>query len=294
MATRLAALLPRFVVVTLLWVLATATLTFAASKNVIGPLTPKKAPAAAQQKPVLVVPDVRHQVYVFAEGMLDDAGFGWRVVGGARGYASNVVVAQTPAPGTRVIDTGAPAIGLTLAHGSSPQTGTPMNASPGGGTRIEFADAPVVKPLAPARPKVAKRKVAKPKAKAKRTHVPKARAKRTHVPKVHPKKVVRRPAAFSVPGARKEPLDEMPLPARARLLEQWVAARPTRNGSNVHHWLYQHAWIVTGARFGWWHGAEALQTLIRVDRRVEAMWGIGARSEAVARAALAYVEAHTK
>lgn len=287
MATRLAALLPRFVVVTLLWVLATATLTFAASKNALGPARPKTTPAAAQQKPILVVPDVRRQVYVFAEGMLDDAGFGWRVVGGARGYASNVVVAQTPAPGTRVIDTGAPTIGLTLARGSSPQTGTPLNASPGGGTRIEFADAPVAKPLGPARPKVARKKVAKPKAREK--------AKLTHGPKAHPKKtVVRRPAAFTVPGARKEPLNEIPLPARARLLEQWVAARPARNDRNVHHWLYQHAWIVTGARFGWWHGAEALRILIGVDQRVDAMWGIGARSEAVARAALAYVEARTR
>jgi hypothetical protein len=286
MATRLAALLPRFVVVTLLWVLATATLTFAASKNVIGPGKRKTAPAAAQQKPILVVPDVRHQVYVFAEGMLDDAGFGWRVVAGARGYASNVVVAQTPVPGTRVIDTGAPTIRLTLAHGSSPQTGTPMDASPGGGTRIELADAPVVKPLAPARPK-AKKKVAKPKARTK--------PKRVQRPKAHPtKKVARRPAAFAAPGAPKEPLDEMSLPARARLLERWATARPAKNGRNVRHWLYQHAWIVTGARFGWWHGAEALRTLIRVDSRVEAMWGVGSRSEAVARAALAYVEARTR
>jgi len=97
-----------------------------------------------------------------------------------------------------------------------------------------------------------------------------------------------RPAAFRVTGAPKEPLDEIPLPARARRLEAWVTRRdPTV--ANQRHWLYQHAWIVTGARFGWWHGAEALRILIRVDRRVESEWGVGYRSEAVARGALAAV-----
>ena len=61
--------------------------------------------------------------------------------------------------------------------------------------------------------------------------------------------------------------------------------------ANVKHWLFQHEWIVQGAKFGWWHGADALQQLIKDDRRAEALWGIGAKSERVARAALAEVEA---
>jgi hypothetical protein len=97
----------------------------------------------------------------------------------------------------------------------------------------------------------------------------------------------RRPAAFHVQGAPKEPLDEIPLPARARRLEAWLTRDRGPTAANQRHWLYQHAWIVTGARFGWWHGAEALNVLIRVDRRVESQWGIGYRSEAVARGALA-------
>jgi hypothetical protein len=101
----------------------------------------------------------------------------------------------------------------------------------------------------------------------------------------------RRPPAFHVPRAPKEPLDEITLPARARRLEAWLAPSRSPNAVNLHHWLYQHAWIVTGARFGWWHGAEALRVLIRVDRRVEAQWRIGYRSEAAARRALAEVEA---
>jgi hypothetical protein len=98
-----------------------------------------------------------------------------------------------------------------------------------------------------------------------------------------------RPAAFHVPGAPKEPLDEIPLPARARRLEAWLTRTRGPTAANERHWLYQHAWIVTGARFGWWHGAEALRVLIRVDRRVESQWGVGYRSEAVARGALAAV-----
>jgi hypothetical protein len=103
-----------------------------------------------------------------------------------------------------------------------------------------------------------------------------------------------RPAAFDVLGAPKEPLDEIPLPARARRLEAWLTRGRGPTAANERHWLYQHAWIVTGARFGWWHGAEALRVLIRVDRRAESLWGIGYRSEAVARGALAAVEARAK
>ena len=103
-----------------------------------------------------------------------------------------------------------------------------------------------------------------------------------------------RPAAFHVQGAPKEPLDEIPLPARARRLEAWLTPGRGPTAANQRHWLYQHAWIVTGARFGWWHGAKALKVLIRVDRRVESQWGFGYRSEAAARGALAAVEARAK
>jgi hypothetical protein len=103
-----------------------------------------------------------------------------------------------------------------------------------------------------------------------------------------------RPPAFHVPSAPKEPLNEITLPARARRLEAWLTPSRSPTAANLHHWLYQHAWVVTGAKFGWWHGAEALRVLIRVDRRVESQWGIGHRSEAAARRALAAVEARAK
>ena len=62
----------------------------------------------------------------------------------------------------------------------------------------------------------------------------------------------------------------------------------------VNHWLYQHAWIVTGARFGWSGVADALRTLGAVDARVQELWSIGGRSGRLARTALADVEARSR
>ena len=102
-----------------------------------------------------------------------------------------------------------------------------------------------------------------------------------------------RPPAFLLPGnAHRERAGELPLPSRAALLKRFVHAHGQPTNAAVKHWLVQHAWITAGARFGWWHGAQALQTLIATDRLVEATWGIGYRSESVARAALAYVHGH--
>jgi hypothetical protein len=289
MAVRLAALLPRLIVVTLVWLFATATLTFAAEKH-LAATTPSK-PAAPVAKPELVVPDIRNQAFVFAKGLLSDAGFAWKVSGSVQGYATNVVLSQSPAPGTHVVDTGAPTITIRLARGRYGEHGTPENASTYAGTAIVLPRAAVpakpvrraTKPKVAAKPKV----VARPKAAAK----PKAKAKPTRAAAA--KKRVRRPD-FIVSNAPREPQDEMSLPARAQLLDKWLTPSRSMSNANARHWLYQHAWIVTGAKFGWWHGAEALRTLIAVDRRVEAQWGIGGRSEAVARATLARVEARAR
>jgi hypothetical protein len=100
----------------------------------------------------------------------------------------------------------------------------------------------------------------------------------------------KRPPAFAVPGGKAEPLDEMPLPDRVKALGRYVASRPA-NTTSVNHFLYQHAWIVTGAELGWWRGAEALQLLVAVDRQAQQRWGYGAKSESLARAALERVKA---
>ena len=287
MAVRLAALLPRVVALTLIWLLATATLTFAAEKQMAA--KPRHQVVAPVMRPELVVPDVRNQAFVFAKGLLDDAGFAWRVTGSVQGYASNIVSSQSPAPGTHVIDTGAPTITVRLARGRYGQEGLPEDASSYHGTAIVLPHSALTtrvtkpakasKPVKRARP--AKRRVAaKPK-----PHPKPAAAKRAAQP--------RRPD-FAVPGAPREPQDEISLPARAQRLSVWLSSHRQPTNANVRHWLYQHAWIVTGAKFGWWHGSQALRMLIAADRRVEAQWGIGGRSEAVARATLAKVEARAR
>jgi hypothetical protein len=280
MAGRLASILPRFVVLPALALLGTATITFAAETQLTPPKAPEQ-PQAAQVPTVLVVPDVRRQAYVFAKGTLEDAGFAWRVAGAARGYAANVVVGQAPAPGTRVVDTGAPLITLSLASNKRyGQKGTPENVSPYPGTPIRVAGRPMPAAPTPA-PKPTKVARVKPK--------PKPSTRRTETKSKS--SANSRPPAFVAAGAPKEPLDEMPLDRRAKLLQRYVETHRTRTRARVAHFLYQHAWIVTGAKFGWYHGAEALEILIAVDRRAQQLWGIGSRSATVARAALAEVRA---
>ncbi len=269
---RLASLLPRFVALPLVALLGTATLTFAANTQLTSPSTPEQ-PTAASLPSVLVVPDVRRQAFVFAKGTLEDAGFSWKVTGSVQGFAANIVAGQFPEPGTRVVDTGSPTIQVTLAaNGRYKQEGSPENAAPYPGSALKVAGAaapaetpePAVEPAAPA---------ATPKPEAK--------------PKVT---AAKRPPAFAVPGGKAEPLDEMPLPDRAKALGRYVASHPA-NTASVNHFLYQHSWIVAGAKLGWWRGAEALELLVAVDRQAQQRWGNGAKSESVARAALARVKA---
>jgi hypothetical protein len=293
MAARFAAIVPRMAVIGLVWLLATATLTYAAGEKLTTPSKVATTPTATP-RPTLIVPDIRDQAFVFAKGILEDGGFGWRVTGSVHGYATNVVSTQQPAPGTRVVDTGAPTLKLILRRGTYPQDGTAQNTSPYAGTSIllpKRSSAAVQKPVA-AKPKAARpKRVAKPALKRVRRAV--AKPKRTTAkPKLTATRS--RPPAFVVHGAPKEPLDEIPLTTRAQRLSAWLTPSRRPTAANQRYWLYQHAWIVTGARFGWSHGAAALRLLIAVDRRVESQWSIGRRSESVARAALAGVEAKAK
>ena len=159
MGTRPSALLSRVAALVALGVLASATLTWAAEKKLTAP-KPVKVSAAAVRAGVVVVPDVEGQAYVFAKGILEDNGFAWHA-GGAGGYAANIVVGQSPAPGTRVVDTGAPLVTLTLKRNAHyAQKGTPDNASPYPATEVRLADAiaapaasvPAAKPIPAAKP----------------------------------------------------------------------------------------------------------------------------------------------
>jgi hypothetical protein len=267
MALRIATRLPRLAIVGVVLLFASATLAVGAAKRLTA--VPNAAPTPVAPSTV-VVPDVTGQAFVFAKGTLEDTGFAWRVVGSVRGYATNKVATQTPAAGTRLRDTGAPTITVTLGRTSYPEQGEPEDVSPYLGTPVRPIGVRAAKPVKPV--------AATPK---KTAPQPTTAASK-------------RPPAFGVPNAPKEPLDEIPLTTRAKRLAAWLNKHPRPTDANVRHFLYQHTWIVTGAKFGWWRGAEALRELIAADRIAQKRWGIGRRSELVARAALAEVQARAK
>jgi PASTA domain len=282
-------------------ILATVAVTWAALHGL--PQVGKVPALKAIKGPTpIVVPDVRREAFVFAKGTLEDAGFAWKVNGKVHGYSANTVIRQSPAAGTKVYDTGAPLVTLTLARNATyDQKGVAEDASPYEATAVVE---PTVTPAAPAAtaapatPPAATKTTeavtpavpavpAKPAAPAKTAAPAKAKTSAHAWP-------ASRPPAFVVAGARKEPMDEMPLTDRAQKLDRWLDAHPKLSSANVDYWLYQNAWIVTGAKFGWWHGADALKTLIAVDQRAEKVWGIGAQSENVAAQALRVVQQKSK
>src|ERR1044072_2267495 len=168
---RLASLLPRAVIVAVVWILGTAAFTFAADSTIVGP-PPSANPAQPAQPQGLVVPSVVGQAYVFSKGILEDAGFAWRVTGSVRGYSSNRVLTQSPAPGTRVVDTGAPMVTLRLVRGAYEQLGTPQDSAPYAGTAIRLAGLAAV--TTPAKKTTKKTNPAKKSAPAKKQAAPKA------------------------------------------------------------------------------------------------------------------------
>jgi len=268
---RLAALLPRLAALVIICLLATSTITFAAANKRLSKSEADALPLAGGPK-TLIVPDIRGQAHVFAKGILEDGGFAWRVEGAVKGYAANLVSVQLPAPGTRVLDTGSPTMVIRLERNRAyEERGLPENVSPYKGTRLVLVGAKATK------------EPAKPKAEDKKP--PKKSEPAAPAAPAEPRK-----PDFQVPGAPPEPTDEMPLPDRARLLEKRVAGQAQPTTSLVKYWLFQHSWLVTGAKFGWHDGATALRILVRVDQSMQSRWGIGARSAAVARAALAEVE----
>lgn len=286
-------MIPRIVAVAAILVLGSATISFAAETQFNAPPTTNQVEVAPPE--LLTVPDVSGQAYVFAKGTLEEAGFAWRVVGSVKGYPANSVASQMPAADTRIVDTGMPTIQLSLSkNGSYAQEGTPEDASPYKGTAVKLPrrpakPKPAVKPKPKPKPKPAPKPAAKPKSKPTPKPKPKPAARPKPKPAVKP--AASRPPDFAVAGAPAEPLDEVTLPARALRLERWLRTHSKPTNANVRHWLYQHEWIVTGARFGWSQGEEAIEILIRVDRQVQARWEIGKKSEAAARRALAAVRA---
>ena len=130
--TRRVITLPRVTAVAAAVLLVSATISLAADK----PAMARKPAAHATAQRVMTVPDVRGQLFVFASGMLEDGGFGWKVRGAVKGYPANVVVSQSPSPGAHVLDTGAPTITLHLVRGKDAQTGQPEDRSSYGASLI--------------------------------------------------------------------------------------------------------------------------------------------------------------
>jgi hypothetical protein len=297
MAARLALLAPRLIALVVIWLLAAASWTLAAGGPSATPATTAPAGAGEPAKPeALVVPDVRRQAYVFAKGILQDAGFAWKVRGKVDGYAGNVVASQDPAPGTKVADNGAPVVVVTLKRGEYAERGLPENMSPYEGTPVvlmsdwqaEHAEAAPAPTTTEAAPPVTTTTAPEAPAPTTTEAAPPAAAPPASPPQAE--SGYRKPD-FVVAGAPREPADEMPLPKRAKALQRKVAALSSKPGPRfVQHWLYQHAWLVTGAGFGWKNGDDALRTLVQVDRSLYVRFGFGARSERVARRTLAWVE----
>src|SRR5436305_13933362 len=113
--TRRILTLPRVTAVAAAVLLVSATISLAADKPVA-----KKPATHTAKRQVLVVPDVRSQVFVFASGTLEDARFGRKITSSVHGYPANVAPSQPPKPGTHVIATAAPTIRLPPAHGKAP------------------------------------------------------------------------------------------------------------------------------------------------------------------------------
>jgi hypothetical protein len=285
MAARFTALLPRLLALTVIWLLGAATFTLAAEKKAV---TPTQTVASQAAKPTLLtVPDVRGKAYVFAKGILQDSDLAWRVQGPVQGYAANSVVYQSPRAGARVVDNGAPTVTLRLSKNSAyGERGLPENEAPYPGTRILS--------LSEWRAEHAQPQETTSTSAPTTATTPTTTTPTTTESQPAPEPAETRKSDFEVPGAPEEPADELTLPARARMLARRMDAMSKPTNQLVNYWLYQHAWIVTGARFGWHDGAEALRILIKVDQSLVRRFDFGARSERVARRALAYVEANTK
>jgi hypothetical protein len=206
---------------------------------------------------------VRKQVFVFGKGMLEDDGFAWAVAGGVHGYAPNRIVSQTPAPGTRVVDTGSPEVTLELERTSGyAENGTPEDRAPYGASKVVVFHPERPKAKAPAQPKKARPTGPRP--------------------------------AFVVPGAPNQPSGTPSLTTLARNLAVWIDKHPHASSAHTRHWLSAHAWITTGARFGWSGGATALTILIHGDKRAEHLWGVGSQNRKLAEQALQFVHAQTR
>jgi len=118
--------------------LTMTAITYAAGRRLA--VTPARTSTQAPTIGTVVVPDVRNESFVFAKGQLQDGGFAWKVVGRVQGFPANTVLTQSPPPGTKLVDTGAPLITITLEENKQYKSqGEPQNTSPYEATKNKLA-----------------------------------------------------------------------------------------------------------------------------------------------------------
>ena len=197
--------------------------------------------------------------------------------------------------GRRVVDNGAPVVIVTLRRSTEyAERGVPENVSPYDGTSVVLLKRlarragpgrdgprgprppplrlrPRPQPLRPRRP-----------LRLRPRHPRRPRSRRRSRPRTA---IARRTSPCRRPGRAQQ---RDPAAERAKNLQRRVSGAQVESParSSWGNWLYQHAWIVTGARFGWADGDVALQTLVQVDRSLYVRFGFGAKSEQVARSTL--------
>ena len=183
--------------------------------------------------PNKVVPGVVGQLYVFAEGTLQEHGFGWKVVGPVEGFAGVTVASQDPVAGTTVVDTGAPLVTLRLAKPKDyvPQ-GTPENSSPYVGTEILLpaGSAGTGRSTTSARTTTTSTFSTSTTTGSTTTGSTSTTTHSTTSTKPNPSQA--RPPAFTIAGAKPEPLDEIPLPQRAKSLNAWLDSHREASAAN--------------------------------------------------------------
>ncbi len=254
------ALVARVGVLALVALFATATVTHGASSP--EPIQQRPKPPVVERR-IVVVPDVRGHAYVFAKGILEDAGFAWRVVGPVEGYATNLVASATPAPGTQLVDTGAPTIALTLERNARyPESGSPENAAPFPGTPVRLAGQAVARRATLSR--------------VESSAVPPVLAER-------PDGDVRAILAAATWGRR---FERGSLPRRVGALARWLRWHRRPTDARVRHWDEQHAAIVSAAERGASEAKSALRVLVQLDRHAAHLWRTGRQSETLTHAAL--------
>ncbi len=245
---------------------------------------PEPVPSVEASVPTLVVPDVVGQPYVFAKQLLDDAGFAWEVEGQIEGYAANLVESQVPLSGTEVIGIELPRVTLTLDRNADyEERGVPQNVSRDPGIPVLSHD-PAPESAQSGGQEPGAGEGASPAENGPKSESTEDAAADGEAVEPIPDGSESQAEVSTEPVAS-DPGSESAL-ERALFLASWILEHPHPTDEAVSYWLWQHSEIIAGARAGERDAREALEILIEIDRDLQKSWGVGAKSEALARETL--------